>query len=128
MEPTDDLMRHLRPVRLMAGGDMHGCEHFTDGALCHVEFVAVEAFGWRLTSKAGIRIGGMAVHVDLVRIIVLVLVLEPEEIDPGLDVAAVEDREIIHDQALLAHRRHDPIEQGRNRSGPSLAWKQQRAL
>src|SRR5438128_7192502 len=99
--PTADQMGHLRPVGFMARGDMHSRDDFTRGILRHVELVAVETFGRCLAPKAGIRIGGVAVNVGLVRIVVLVLILEPEDIERRSDVSAVESMKVLASELML---------------------------
>jgi hypothetical protein len=79
----------------MVRRDMDGCDDFTGGILLHVQRVAVEALCWRLPTKPAIGIWGVTADIGLVRAIVLVLLLQPEEIHPGCDIGAVEHMEFI---------------------------------
>jgi hypothetical protein len=114
----------------MTGSDVHGSDHFPGSILSHVEIVAAKAFGRRLSSKAGIRIGRVAVHVSLVRLLVLVLVLEPKKINPDRDLGAVEDVEVVRDESLVARLRHDPVEQSQkpDRAQPSPESTERRVI
>jgi len=99
-----------RAIRHVArrGQDLH--DKLGVGVLHHVAFVAVKSLLRGLAAEAGVRVGGVAVHIVIV-IIIPVFLLQTKQIHLGGHVGGVDDVETVRNQTLGSGLLHHLVEQ-----------------
>ncbi len=104
--------RQLRAVGHIAGGGLDPDNKLRIGVLHLMGLIAIERLFLALAAKTGVRVRGVPVDIMAVIVpLILMLLFQTKQIDPGDDMGGVDDVETIGNEITIPGLLHHLIEQ-----------------